>query len=196
MQQLGGVLFNQDPALKIQPRREAEVFVVRAGEAVDAAMAASPVRVDARVEADVGAVVAGDDRTRGVTQVDRLRSRLYSIRPLGLRLDLDPLEAILGIVRRPATDDASSIPLRLLHRLILTGPCLSHYAYYGRAGVRGWIRRVLQTRHPRRATVGRRHDPRPRGLDGWQACPRRRGRGRHRSLLATLLRRSGVRQEL
>ena len=54
MQQLGGVLFDQDPALEIQPRREAEIFVVRAGKAVDATVTASPVRVDARIETDVG----------------------------------------------------------------------------------------------------------------------------------------------
>jgi hypothetical protein len=64
-------------------------------------MTASPVRIDARVESDVGAVVAGDDRTRDVTQVDRLRSRLLGLRTLALRLDLDPLEAILGLPTAP-----------------------------------------------------------------------------------------------
>ena len=135
MQQRGGVFFDQDPALEIQPRREAEIFVVRAGEAVDAAMTASPVRVDARVEADVGAVVAGNDRTGSVAQVDRLRTRLLGVRPLVLRLDLDPLEAILGITRRPATDDASPIPLWFFHRLILIDPCLPHYTHYSRTRV-------------------------------------------------------------
>src|SRR3712207_5314935 len=95
-------------------------------------MTASPVRVDALVEADVGTVVAGDDRTGVVTQVDRLRTRLLHIQLLGIRLDLDPLEAVLGIARRPATDDASPVTLRLSHRLILAGPCASHYPRYGR----------------------------------------------------------------
>lgn len=119
-------MFHQDLALEIQTRREAQVFVRRTSKAINASMTASPVRVDAGVEADVRTVVAGDDRTGDVTQVDRLRAGLL-VRLSGLRLDLYPAETILGIACRLATDDTSPIPFLFLHRLFLTDPRPPHY---------------------------------------------------------------------
>src|SRR5215210_8151736 len=135
-------------------------------------MLASAIGIDARVEPDVRAIVAGDDRTRGVSQEDGSVPRLL-VGLRGLRLDLDPLEAIPGIARRPATDDASPILLRLLHRLILNATNPPHYTFLDQAVV--WAEsRVLRAAHPRRASFDRRHDTRPRRLDGRQACPHRR----------------------
>src|SRR5690606_34299137 len=50
--------------LEIEPRRVAEIAVGRAGVAIDAAMLTPAVRVDRAVEADIGAVVRGDDAAR------------------------------------------------------------------------------------------------------------------------------------
>jgi len=74
-------------------------------------MTASPVRVDACVEADVGAVVAGDDGARVIPEVDGLGTRFVSFEFARVRLDLYPLEAVLRIAGRPATDDAPPWPL-------------------------------------------------------------------------------------
>jgi hypothetical protein len=72
-------LFYQNLALEVQARGEAKVLVRRTSVAVDAAMAASSVGINAGIEADIGTVVPGDDRTRNVSQVDRFRARLLSI---------------------------------------------------------------------------------------------------------------------
>jgi hypothetical protein len=79
-------------------------------------MTASPVRVDACVEADVGAVVAGDDGARVVAQVDGLGAWLLSLELVEVRLDLDLLEAVLRVARRPAADDAFSRSFPALQR--------------------------------------------------------------------------------
>jgi len=83
-------------------------------------MTASPVGVDADVEAKIGTIVLGDDRTRSVSQIDGLGSRFFSIRPSGLRLDLDLLEAVFRIARRSTPDDARSDSLPGLHLSILS----------------------------------------------------------------------------
>ncbi len=49
-------------ALEIEPRRQIVIGVGRPREAIDAAMLAPAIRVDRAVEADVGRLVAGDDR--------------------------------------------------------------------------------------------------------------------------------------
>jgi hypothetical protein len=83
-------------------------------------MTASPVGVDAGVEAKIGTIVLGDDRTRSVSQIYGLGSRFFSIRPSRLRLDLDHLEAVFGIARRSTPDDARSDSLPGLHLSILS----------------------------------------------------------------------------
>ena len=92
----------------------------RTSVAVNAPMTASPVGVDAGVEAKIGTIVLGDDRTRSVSQIDGLGSRFFSIRPSGLRLDLDLLEAVFGIARRSTPDDARCDSLPGLHLSILS----------------------------------------------------------------------------
>src|SRR5205823_2948979 len=71
------VLFDEYLRLEIEPRRQAEVFVERPGEAIGAAVLAAAVRVDAVRKSDVGTVVAGDDRARRVAiEAGRRRRRL------------------------------------------------------------------------------------------------------------------------
>ena len=91
-------------------------------------MFASTIGVDARIEPDVGAIVAGDDRTRGVSQENRCGPWLL-VRLPGLRLDLDALKAILGVARRSATDDAPSILFWLPHQLILNAFYPTYYTF-------------------------------------------------------------------
>src|SRR5206468_1166279 len=94
-QQLRRVFFDQDLRLELQAGGEAQVFVGRAREAVDAAVLATAVGIDARVETDVGTVVVRDDAARRVAQEDRVRRRLL----LGLVVAdvFDRLEAVLRI---------------------------------------------------------------------------------------------------
>ena len=72
-QQRRRVFLDQDLRLEVEPRGEAEVLVRGAREAVDAAVLAAAIRIDAGVEADVRTVVRGDDRPRRIAQVDRAR---------------------------------------------------------------------------------------------------------------------------
>ena len=68
-QQLGRAVLDEDFGLEVEPGREAQVLVRRPGVAVAAAVGAAAVGVDAVAEADVGAVVLGDDRLRLVGQI-------------------------------------------------------------------------------------------------------------------------------
>src|SRR5690606_39594720 len=61
-QQLRRVRLGEQPALEIEPRREIVTGVARPREAIDAAMLAAAIGVDRAVEADIGRLVAGDDR--------------------------------------------------------------------------------------------------------------------------------------
>ena len=70
-QQLGRALLHQDARLEVEPGGESEVLVGRARVAVDAAVLAPAVGVQAGVEAHVGTVVVGDDAARGVAHVER-----------------------------------------------------------------------------------------------------------------------------
>jgi hypothetical protein len=93
-------------------------------------MTASPIRVDARVEADVGAVITGDDGTTVIAQVKGLGARFVCFELAGVQLDLDLLEAVLRVARRPATDDTPSEPFPTLHRPILaasSGPLIVYF---------------------------------------------------------------------
>src|SRR5918992_2093364 len=118
-----------DGAVDLVP--DAHVFEIRsssvghqdrrvARHAIGATMTASPVRVDARVEADVGAVVAGDDGAGVVPEVDGLGARVAFFELGGVGLDLDPLEAVLRVAGSPAADDAPPGPLPFSHPPILT----------------------------------------------------------------------------
>src|SRR5438132_14203128 len=67
----------------------------RAREAVDAAVLAATIGIDARLEADVGAVVVRDDGARRIAQEQRVRRRLL-LRLLVANV-LDRLEPILRV---------------------------------------------------------------------------------------------------
>lgn len=121
-QEFGRVFFDHDPRLEIQPSRHAEIFVVGTGEAIYATMTASPVRVDARVEADIRASVRRDDGFRSVAIVDCFR--LWFLTFFGVEVvevgrvcfDFDALEAVLRVARRSASGYVSGF-----HELSLTG---------------------------------------------------------------------------
>src|SRR5215204_71437 len=136
-QQFGGAFFDQDLALEVQARREAEVLVGGTSVAVGASMIASAIGIDARVEADVRAVVASHDRARVITQVNGLRVEFLRVHVAGVWLDLDPLEAVLRVGSRPATDDAPPRPLPLLHPPILTAKGTDPTARFLRGGRKG-----------------------------------------------------------
>jgi hypothetical protein len=108
-QQLRRVLLHHDLGLEIEAGREAEVLVRRPREAVSAAVLAAAIRIDAVGEADVRRVIAGDDRTRRIAEVDGARNALVA-----LRVVVDDvrqlLEAILGIPAR--TSSANGAHLR------------------------------------------------------------------------------------
>src|SRR5688572_11581725 len=70
----GRVLLDEDPALEIDARRQAEVLVIRPGIAIDAAVLAAAVRVEIDRHPDIGAVVVTQDALRGIP-VDLRRSR-------------------------------------------------------------------------------------------------------------------------
>jgi len=78
-------------------------------------MSASPVRVDARLEADVRALAASDDGAGVISQVDGSGARFVVSDLVEIWLDLDLLEAVLWVARSPATDDALSDPFAILH---------------------------------------------------------------------------------
>ena len=59
-QYLRCIFFDHDLGFKIQSGREAEVLMCRPGVAVNAAMLAASIRIDASIKADIGAVVVGD----------------------------------------------------------------------------------------------------------------------------------------
>ena len=56
----------EDAGLEIEAGRQAEIGVARPRIAIDAAVLAAAIRVDRAVEADIGRVVAGDDRARRI----------------------------------------------------------------------------------------------------------------------------------
>src|SRR5919108_4615880 len=65
-------------------------------------MLAASVGIDTSVEADIGAVVVGDDGTRGVFEELGLQGRVFRVGPLRIALVPQGFEAVRG-VRRGAT---------------------------------------------------------------------------------------------
>ena len=107
-QQLRRIFFDEDLRLEVQPRRESQVLVIGSRVAVDAAVLAPPVRVEAGVEANVGAAVARDQRTRRVPQQARLWRRVVGVPP-AVALDCQRLEAIGRVVHRAPTTEGQCI---------------------------------------------------------------------------------------
>ena len=62
-QLLGGVDLGDDARFEVEARRQVEVAVRRASEAIDAAVFAAAIGVDREIERQVRRVVAGQDRT-------------------------------------------------------------------------------------------------------------------------------------
>ena len=73
-EEFGRAVFDEHLGFEVEAGGEAEVFVVRPGVAVAAAVRAAAVGIHAIAEADVGAVVLGDDGLRIVGQVLRGRA--------------------------------------------------------------------------------------------------------------------------
>src|SRR5678815_4407568 len=87
------VFLDEDLALKIDPRRKAEVLVIRPGIAIDTAVLAAAVRVEIDRHPGIRAVVVAQDALRGIP-IDLRRSR----RPVVVIIDSlrhhgEPLEA-------------------------------------------------------------------------------------------------------
>src|SRR5215210_777260 len=116
-QQPRRVFLHEHLALEVQPGREAKVFVRGAGITVNAAMRASSVRVDARLETDVRARVRGDDGAGVVAQVDGLGAVLVAGFG-GVGRELELLEAVLRVGGGSPAGDAPR-SLALPHRRIL-----------------------------------------------------------------------------
>ena len=94
-QQLGRARLDDDLAIEVGARAEAEILVAGARIAVGARVLASAIRIDAVVEADVGAVVAREDRAR-VVLVDLERApRVSSLRQV-LHLRREPRVGRVG----------------------------------------------------------------------------------------------------
>jgi hypothetical protein len=66
LEQPGRFRLDEDAALEIEPGRQAEIGMGRAGEAIDAAMLAAAIGVDRAVETNIRRGVAGDDRLGAV----------------------------------------------------------------------------------------------------------------------------------
>ena len=76
---LRGVGLGKEPGLEIDAGRKIVIRVGRARETVNAAMLATLVRIDRLREADIGRVVAGDDRARRMNRDRGLASRRIGI---------------------------------------------------------------------------------------------------------------------
>src|SRR5262249_47734896 len=101
-------LLHQNLRLEIEPGGKAEKLVRGPRIAIDAAVLAAAIGIDAGVETDVGTVVRGDDRARRIAQINRARRAPF----LDVRLVIDDvLELPETILRFPAR--ASSFPRRV-----------------------------------------------------------------------------------
>ena len=104
-EQLGRVFLHHDLRLEIEPRGEAEIFVVRPREAVGAAVLAAAVRIQPGAKRDVRRVVEGNDRLRVVAEKLRARAERRAVvihERLGLQLDAEFLETVVRIRDRAA----------------------------------------------------------------------------------------------
>ena len=97
-QQFRRTVLDQYPALEVQSGGETEVLVRGTGVAVDAAVLAAAVGVQAVLEADVGRVVAREDRLRVVPeQLGRRRLAAFGKALARFEVDVEPFEAVAGV---------------------------------------------------------------------------------------------------
>src|ERR1700738_2225217 len=66
LQKLRGIRLGKQFGFEIKPGRESEIGVRRPGEAIDAAVLATAIRIDGAIERDIGRVIAGDDPAGGI----------------------------------------------------------------------------------------------------------------------------------
>ena len=104
-QQLGRVFLDHDARLEIQAGGEAEILVRGPRVAVDAAVLAAAIRIDAELEADVRAVVAVENRAAMVAEELRRRQRVFLRIPIHVALEMNLLEAVGRIAGRAAGGD-------------------------------------------------------------------------------------------
>ena len=119
---------------KSRPAEKPEIFVGRPGVAVDAAVLAAAIGIDARVEADVGAVVVGDDALGSIVE------KLWWSRPGNLSSNSGSARwsrnDFLGIAGRSAAAHST----RSFHRI--------YPAVWGAAGAAGWALSAPRARRP------------------------------------------------
>ena len=99
-QQLGQVLLDQNLRLEVEAGGKPEVLVARPGVAVDAAVLAAAVGVDAEAEAEVGTVVGRKGGAAAVDEEPGARRGPFGLLAVGLdrvELDMQRLEAVGGV---------------------------------------------------------------------------------------------------
>lgn len=107
-EEFGGAEFDQDLGFKIESAAPPEVFVVGAGEAVGAAVFAAAVAVETVGEADVGAVVFGQEGLGGVVEELRARRGAFVVGAVVGEFrggfDVEAFEAVGRVDARAAAD--------------------------------------------------------------------------------------------
>ena len=94
MQKLGRVFFHHDFGLEVQAGGESEIFVKRPRIAINAAVLAAAVRIDAGFESDIRAVVVRNDRGRPIAEKLGARKRIILRIPIRVGLQMDFFEAV------------------------------------------------------------------------------------------------------
>lgn len=111
-EEFGRAEFDKDLGFEIEAAAPAEVFVIGAGEAVGAAVLAAPVTVKTVSEADVGAVVFGEEGFGGVVEELRARGGAFVVRAVVGEfrggLDVEPFETVGGIDAGAASGDGGA----------------------------------------------------------------------------------------
>ena len=106
-----GVGLDEDFLLEIESGRQAEIGVGRPGIAIGAAVLAATIGIDRTVEADIGAVVAGNDR---LGRLDMLVRRERGQRLLGFPAVVDRLAGVaLEAAGRIGLGPAAAIAARI-----------------------------------------------------------------------------------
>ena len=110
--QVGRLVLDENLRLEVETRAESQVFVAGSGIAIRAAVLATAIRVQAKAEGDIRALVFGDDALRPVGEeqgldapivVRLLRERRRRRIVFVVRLALESQEPIRRIDRRPAS---------------------------------------------------------------------------------------------
>ena len=106
-QQLRSVAFYENAGLKIQARRESEVFVGWASVAIDTAVLTPSIRVQAVFETHIGAVISGNDALAAVVDEFGRRPEILAFEFFWKKMD--GFEPIAGIVGRTSPTDRAAV---------------------------------------------------------------------------------------